>query len=197
MLLTETNKLLIEQELKLLIQLFPKKMTKRKVYQPYKLTMIRQPPKPLLLIKKDSKLTTTKEEEPLQLPETPWDSSTPKTRESTESNTVKDSLFPNKETKLNSTEPWTEMKSTQPSSLPSKASSDPSQKTDLIKLQSPPTNHTSVPLLTQLLDNLFNNYNQQLKLNKTCFSTELDSIQLCFHNIQELLLNIKFDWLKN
>jgi len=71
MLLKETNKLLIKQELKLLKQLFPKKMTKRKVYQPSKLTMIRQLPKLLLLIKKESKLKTTKIEEPLQLPETP------------------------------------------------------------------------------------------------------------------------------
>ena len=71
MLLIETKMLLIKQELRLSKQLSPKKVTKRKVPIPLKLTMIRQLLKHLLQKKLVSKLTTIKEEEPLQLPETP------------------------------------------------------------------------------------------------------------------------------
>ena len=70
-LLKEIKILLIKQELKLSIQLFPKKILKRKILVILPLTT-RKPqmmhPKVKLLT---SPLTTTKEEEPLQLLETP------------------------------------------------------------------------------------------------------------------------------
>jgi len=71
MLLIETKILLTKQELRLSKQLSLKKVTKRKVPLPFKLIMIRQLLKQLLEKKLVSKLMTIKEEELLQLPETP------------------------------------------------------------------------------------------------------------------------------
>jgi len=103
--LTEINKLLIKQELQHSMQLFLKRMMRRKELLLSPLSKIR-PLKKLLLEKRMvSRLMTTKEEELLHQPETPKDSSIPKTRDSTVICTVPDTHFPNKETKLNSTEP--------------------------------------------------------------------------------------------
>jgi len=164
MLLIETKILLTKQELRLSKQLSLKKVTKRKVPLPFKLIMIRQLLKQLLEKKLVSKLMTIKEEELLQLPETPWDSLILKTKVSMVTCTVPDSLLLNKETKLNSTEPWTPLKSAQLSILPFNPLSDPFQKKDLKKLQFPLINHTLEPSLIHLPDNLSNNYNHKLKL---------------------------------
>jgi len=83
MLLTEINKLPIEQELMLSKQLFPKKVTKKKDFLLLVITLRRPQMKPPPMKRKESKLMTTKEEEPLQLPEIPKDSSTPKAKELT------------------------------------------------------------------------------------------------------------------
>ena len=71
MLLIETKILLTKQELKLSNQLFPKRLKKRKILVTLPLATRKLEMKHPLMKKLVSKLTTTKEEEPLQLPETP------------------------------------------------------------------------------------------------------------------------------
>jgi len=69
--LIEINKLLIKQELMLSIPLFPKKEARKILLMTSQLAKLKPQEKLLLVKKLGSLLMTTKEEEPLQLLETP------------------------------------------------------------------------------------------------------------------------------